>query len=222
MGYFSRLIIVTLLLITPLLSGAKLTSFRKEPVKQKTKTSRSASPPMGLVYPPMKDIPRIPQVHFQLSGDLLKVRFEVFSDPSRIHAKKVLGPKEYPDQFDVVEVFISKRFQDLKNYSYYEFQLSPYNQSYQRLIEMKEGQKTTKNFRQLMSHSTVQMTEVGWIAEMEIPLQAIGLTADHHPLIGNAFVIFNIFGLRTYWSLFLPFQDPPNFQQPEFFKPLIP
>jgi hypothetical protein len=62
-------------------------------------------------------------VHFSVSAPLL-------------NAKKVLAPGEYPYQFDVVELFVT--FSD-SGFPYFEFEVSPYNQTFQvRIVSEKE------------------------------------------------------------------------------------
>jgi len=152
-------------------------------------------------------------VHVSLADDALIARFSV-SAPS-LNAKKVLGPNEYPYQFDVVELFVT--FSD-SGFPYYEFEVSPYNQTFQvKIVSTKDHQEGVD----LGSTSTAAMVTGGWNAELAIPLKPLGWDGDPSKISGNLFSILGQWRARGYWSAFLPKAAKANFHQPQYFKPLL-
>jgi hypothetical protein len=78
-----------------------------------------------LVAPAASALKNPVEAHVSLADDALIARFSVLA-PS-LNAKKVLGQREYPYQFDVVELFVT--FSE-SGFPYYEFEVSPYNQTF--------------------------------------------------------------------------------------------
>lgn len=80
---------------------------------------------LSLVAPARSGLKDPVQATAVLENETLNVRF-VVSAPT-LNAKPALGPNEYPYQFDVVELFVS--FSD-SGFPYFEFEVSPYNQTF--------------------------------------------------------------------------------------------
>ena len=158
------------------------------------------------------------RVHFTLEGSILVASFEVLAP--KIFAKNPLPPGEFPYEYDVVEVFFAVNgSQD--NYPYYEFEVSPYNQTFEVLVELRNGEKHFSYSMDYGISSSVAMTAQGWNAEMRIPLTNLPWTGKPSDIVGNAFTILGEGDDRAYWSLSLPPQAVANFHHPEFFKPLF-
>ena len=168
---------------------------------------------LSLVAPAISAIENPVEVHAALAGDTLITRFSV-STPS-LNAKKVLASGEYPYQFDVVELFVT--FSD-SGFPYYEFEVSPYNQTFQvRILSDKEHHEGVD----LGLTSTAAMVSGGWNAELTIPLKPLGWDGNPGKIRGN---FYSTLGRspRSYWSAFLPKAARPDFHQPQYFKPLLP
>jgi hypothetical protein len=153
------------------------------------------------------------QADATLVDDTLTVHFSV-SAPS-LNAKKVLAPGEYPYQFDVVELFVT--FSD-GGFPYFEFEVSPYNQTFQvRIVSAKEHHEGVD----LGLTSTATIVTGGWTAELKIPLKPLGWGGDPATVRGNFYSILGQSRARGYWSAFLPMAAKANFHQPQYFKPLL-
>jgi hypothetical protein len=114
---------------------------------------------------------------------------------------------------DVVELFVSPQ----QGCPYYEFQVSPLNQYFE--LELLEPRvRYDRSYRSGIQHSAKVHAPGRWEAEMLIPLAAIGADADT-TLIGNAYTILGE-RPRTFWSLYLPPQERPDFHLPQHFRPL--
>jgi hypothetical protein len=165
-----------------------------------------------LVAPAVSALKNPVEAHASLADDALIARFSV-STPS-LNAKKVLGPIEYPYQFDVVELFVT--FSD-SGFPYYEFEVSPYNQTFQvRIVSAKLHQEGVD----LGLTSTATMEKGGWSAELKIPLKSLGWGGDAAKVRGNFSSILGPKLKRSYWSTFLPKAKKPDFHQPQYFQPL--
>ena len=176
-------------------------------------TSDAFACELSLVAPAISAIENPVEVHAALAGDTLITRFSV-STPS-LNAKKVLASGEYPYQFDVVELFVT--FSD-SGFPYYEFEVSPYNQTFQvRILSDKEHHEGVD----LGLTSTAAMVSGGWNAELTIPLKPLGWAGNPGKIRGN---FYSTLGRspRSYWSAFLPKAARPDFHQPQYFKPLLP
>ena len=176
-------------------------------------TSDAFACELSLVAPAISAIENPVEVHATLAGDTLITRFSV-STPS-LNAKKVLASGEYPYQFDVVELFVT--FSD-SGFPYYEFEVSPYNQTFQvRILSDKEHHEGVD----LGLTSTAAMVSGGWNAELTIPLKPLGWDGNPGKIRGN---FYSTLGRspRSYWSAFLPKAARPDFHQPQYFKPLLP
>ena len=167
---------------------------------------------LSLVAPAGSNLKDPVQAIAVLANDTLNVRFAV-SAPS-INAKKVLGPNEYPYQFDVVELFVT--FSD-SGFPYFEFEVSPYNQTFQvRIVSAKQHQEGVD----LGLTSTANIMPSGWNAELAIPLKPLGWDGDPSKVRGNFYSILGQGRARSYWSAFLPKAAKANFHQPQYFQPL--
>jgi len=153
------------------------------------------------------------QADAKLVDDTLTVHFSV-SAPS-LNAKKILAPGEYPYQFDVVELFVT--FSD-SGFPYFEFEVSPYNQTFQvRIVGEKEHHEAVN----LGLKSTATMVPGGWNAELSIPLKPLGWDGDRAKIRGNFYSVLGQGRARGYWSAFLPKAPKANFHQPQYFQPLL-
>jgi hypothetical protein len=143
----------------------------------------------------------------------LIARFAV-SAPS-LNARKVLSPGEYPYQFDVVELFVT--FSD-SGFPYFEFEVSPYNQTFQvRIVGAKDHQEGVA----LGLTSTAAMMPGGWDVKLSVALKPLGWDGDPAKLRGNFYSILGQRRERSFWSAFLPKAAKANFHQPQYFKPLL-
>jgi hypothetical protein len=176
----------------------------------------------NVVHPPMKDRPQSPTLELRLSNGILKAKFEVFTPPSQIYGKKKYSEGEFPYHFDVVEIFIRTAGEGSQNVTYYETELTPFDQTYELTLQWNDGKKSVLHDHQkVMTSTKATMKEESWIGEMEIPLKAIGLAEDTQALIGNAYVIAGPPDQLVHWSVFLPPQEKADFHKPEFFRNLI-
>jgi hypothetical protein len=168
---------------------------------------------LSLVAPAMSALKNPVKANVSVANSVLTGRFSV-SAPS-LNAKKSLGPKEYPYDFDVVELFVT--FSDT-GFPYYEFEVSPYNQTFQvRIVSAKEHHEGVD----LGLMSTAAIISGGWNAELIIPLRPLGWDGDPATIRGNLYSILGAKPKRSYWSTFLPRAKNPDFLQPQYFKPLL-
>lgn len=158
------------------------------------------------------------QVQFELQKDVLVVFFDVQSP--EIFAANPMPKDRYPYQYDVVELFVSVGGSK-NNFPYYEFEVSPYNQTFQVLLEFKGGKKHSTSPIDMGLESKATITPTGWTAEMRIPLKNLAWTGKPEDIIGNAFTIIGEGKKRAYWSLFLKPQVKAHFHVPEQFKNLL-
>jgi len=113
-----------------------------------------------------------------------------------------------------VELFVT--FSD-SGFPYYEFEVSPYDQTFQvRIVSAKQHQEGVD----LGLTSTATMEKGGWSAELKIPLKPLGWDGDPSKIRGNLYSILGQGRARSYWSVFLPKAAKANFHQPQYFQPL--
>ena len=168
---------------------------------------------LSLVAPATSALKNPVEAHVSLSDDALIARFSV-STPS-LNAKKVLAAGEYPYQFDVVELFVT--FSD-GGFPYYEFEVSPYNQTFQvRIVSAKQHQEGVD----LGSTSTAAVVTGGWNVELKLPLKPLGWDGDPKKIRGNFYSILERPPKRSFWGSFLPKAAKANFHQPQFFQALL-
>ena len=165
---------------------------------------------LSLVSPAKSVLKKPVQVKASLADDTLTVSYSVTAP---LHAVKVLGPKQYPYMFDVVELFVT--FSET-GFPYYEFEVSPFNQTFQvRIVSHALHQEGVD--LGLMSSATI--APHGWTAELKIPLKALGWDGDPQKIRGNFYSILGTH--QSFWSSFLPRAKTANFHQPQFFQPLL-
>jgi hypothetical protein len=177
-------------------------------------TARSAlACDLSLVAPAKSVLKKPVQVNASLADDILTASFSV-SAPS-LNARKVLDPQKHPYDFDVVELFVT--FSET-GFPYYEFEVSPFNQTFQvRIVSRTQHQEGVD----LGLVSSAEIRPGGWDAEMKIPLKALGWDGNPAKIRGNFYSILERAPKRSYWSSFLPRANAPNFHQPRFFQPLL-
>lgn len=167
---------------------------------------------LTLVAPARSVLKKPVQARVALAGEFLTASFSV-SAPS-LNARKTLGPKQFPYMFDVVEVFVTV---SETGFPYYEFEVSPYNQTFQvRIVTHTQRSEGVD----LGLVSSAKIVPGGWTAEMKIPLKPLGWDGDPAKIRGNLYSVLER-APRSYWSSFLPKAQKPNFHQPKFFKPLL-
>lgn len=176
---------------------------------------------LSLVYPEQQILSGPHQVTIELDRDVLIANFKVTTDPRQINGKVHLGPNEYPFQFDVVEIFISVNKFDLDDLQYFEFELSPYNENFQVLVESKNSKKKFTDRINMNIQTFTKIVDDGGIGQIKVPLKNLKWDGYPQSIMGNAFVINGHGKDRSFWSLFSPPQQKPNFHQLEFFRPLL-
>jgi hypothetical protein len=171
---------------------------------------------LRLVFPARGKEGEAIHVRYTLTDRTLVVNFEVSTRD--IDSGKVRDAEIYNG--NVVELFICTTAKPSQiPRPYYEFEVSPYNQELQVLID-KNGRFNEKWKTAGFKHSvTLQKDRPGWDATMEVPLRDLGWNGDPATLAGNAFAIVGAKGVRRFYSAYLPPQARPNFHQPRFFKP---
>lgn len=178
--------------------------------------TNTAAQSLRLIFPAHgKEGERV-QVRYGVRDKVLVVSFEVSTRD--FDSGKVADAEIYKG--NVVEVFVctnAKIGQTPR--PYYEFEVSPYDQELQVLID--QNGKFHEQWKTLgFKHSvTLRKDRPGWDATMEIPLGDLGWKGDPATLVGNAFAIVGRQGERRFYSAYLPPQTKPNFHQPKFFKP---
>jgi hypothetical protein len=174
--------------------------------------SKAVACELTLVTPATSFLKHPVQADAALADDTLSVRFAV-SNPT-LNAKKTLGPGEYPYQFDVVELFVT--FSDT-GFPYFEFDVSPFNQTFQvRIASAKQHHEGVD----LGLTSSAAIVPGGWTADLKIPVKSLGWDGDPGKIRGNFYATLGR-GQRSYWSTFLPKAVRANFHQPEYFTPLL-
>jgi len=168
---------------------------------------------LSLVAPVRSILKKPVQVKVSLADDTLTANYSVLA-PS-LNARKILGPQKYPYDFDVVELFVT--FSDT-GFPYYEFEVSPFNQTFQvKIVSHALHQEGVD----LGLVSTATILPHGWMAELKIPLKPLGWDGDPRKIRGNFYSILERAPKRSFWSSFLPRARAANFHQPQFFQPLL-
>jgi hypothetical protein len=166
---------------------------------------------LSLVAPSRSVLRKPVQVKAALADDMLTVSYAV---KAPLNAKKVLGPKQFPYMFDVVELFVT--FSE-SGFPYFEFEVSPFNQTFQ--VRIPGGGKPFQEGVDLGLVSSATLVPGGWTAELKIPLKPLGWDGDPTKIRGN---FYSILGKpQSFWSSFLPKAKTANFHQPKFFQPLL-
>lgn len=155
-------------------------------------------------------------VTFTREGASLLAHFKVTA--AAMFAKPQLARNEYPYEFDVVELFVTNAKSGSP--AYYEFEVSPYNQSLQVNV-VTPRQEYYFGVKNGFTHKAVITTD-GWEAEMNIPLASLGWDGKQPlQLIGNAYAALGEKDQRVYWSLFELPAGKPDFHVPSAFRPLF-
>ena len=167
---------------------------------------------LSLVAPAKSALKNPVQVRASLADDTLIASYSV-STP-KLNARKVLGPRQYPYMFDVVELFVA--FSET-GFPYYEFEVSPFNQTFQvRIVSHAQHQEGVD----LGLVSSAAIAPGGWTAELKIPLKPLGWDGNPRKIRGNFYSTLES-APRSYWSSFLPKAKTANFHQPQFFRSLL-
>jgi hypothetical protein len=166
---------------------------------------------LSLVAPVKSVLKKPVEVKASLTDDILTVSYSVTAP---LNAVKVLGPKQYPYMFDVVELFVT--FSDT-GFPYFEFEVSPFNQTLQVNVVSRTRHREGVDLG-LVSSATI--VPHGWTAELKIPLKSLDWDGDSSKIRGNFYSILER-APRSYWSSFLPKAKKPDFHQPQFFQPLL-
>jgi len=169
---------------------------------------------LSLVTPATSALKKPVQVKSSLADGVLTTSYSVTA-PS-LNATKVLGPGQFPYMFDVVELFVTS---SETGYPYFEFEVSPYNQTFQvRILSHAQHQEGVD--LGLISTATLRPAS-GWDAELKIPLSPLGWDGDSNKIRGNFYSVLGRGSTRSYWSTFLPKARRPDFHQPQFFQTLL-
>jgi hypothetical protein len=169
---------------------------------------------LSLVAPTRSALKKPVEVKVALADDVLIATYSV-SAPS-LNARQTLGPHQYPYMFDVVELFVT--FSET-GFPYYEFEVSPFNQTFQ--VRIVSHNQPFQEGVDLGLVSSARISHAGWTAELKIPLKPLGWDSDPGKIRGNLYSILGRAQNRSYWSSFLPKAKAPNFHQPQFFQPLL-
>jgi len=169
---------------------------------------------LSLVAPAKSVLKKPVHARASLADDTLTVGYSV-SAPS-LNAKKSLGPQQFPYMFDVVELFVT--FSET-GFPYYEFEVSPFNQTFQ--VKIISHSQPFQEGIDLGLVSAAKVLPGGWSAELKIPLKPLGWDGDPGKIRGNFYSILERAPKRSFWSSFLPKAKKANFHQPQFFQPLL-
>jgi hypothetical protein len=169
---------------------------------------------LSLVAPAKSVLKKPVQARVLLADDMLIASYSV-SAPS-LNARKTLGPRQHPYMFDVVELFVTA---SETGFPYYEFEVSPYNQTFQ--VKIAGHSQPFQEGIDLGLVSAASILPGGWTAELRIPLKPLGWDGDPKKIRGNLYSILERAPKRSFWSSFLPRATRANFHQPQFFQPLL-
>jgi hypothetical protein len=167
---------------------------------------------LSLVTPARSVLKKPVEAKASLADDTLTVSYSVTAP---LNATKVLGPKQYPYMFDVVELFVT--FSET-GFPYFEFEVSPFNQTLQ--VKIPGAGRPYQEGVDLGLVSSATIVPHGWTAELKIPLKPLGWDGDVRKIRGNFYSILER-APRSYWSSFLPKAKKPDFYQPRFFHALL-
>lgn len=156
---------------------------------------------------------------WRLDGKNLLVNFNV--DQPVLHQKKIFTATDYPFQYDVVEIFMAVNNPQDTNFHYYEFEVTPHNQVFNVHFELIDGKLKREEGVNLSAITTAHMTPTSWSASFSIPLEQLGWEGNPEYIRANFYAITDKRPKRKFWSTFLPKTNSPNFNKPEYFKPLF-
>jgi hypothetical protein len=149
----------------------------------------------------------------------LLVHFDV--DQPVLHEKKAFGVKDYPFQYDVVEIFFAVNDPKEKDYQYFELEITPNKQIFNVRFSVVGGKLSREEGVDLGAETTANKTKNDWSGSFIIPLEALGWKGDAQFIRGNFYAITGKKPNRKFWSTFLPKTSKPDFNKPEHFKPLF-
>ncbi len=153
------------------------------------------------------------RVDTELNGNFLKVHFDV--QAKEINGKPIFTAKDYPFQFDVVELFLAV---GESTYPYYEFEVTPFDQTF--VVRIDSPKKFINNVPVEWHHSA-ELTPYGWTVTMIVDLGKLGWGGDPAKIKGNLYAIQGKVPNRHFWSLSLPKMKKANFHSPQYFQNLI-
>jgi hypothetical protein len=168
---------------------------------------------LSLVTPARSVLKKPVEAKASLADDTLTVSYSVTAP---LNATKVLGPKQYPYMFDVVELFVT--FSET-GFPYFEFEVSPFNQTLQ--VKIPGAGRPYQEGVDLGLVSSATFLPHGWTAELKIPLKPLGWDGDPRKIRGNFYSILEKRPKQSFWSSLLPKARTANFHQPRFFQPLL-
>jgi hypothetical protein len=186
------------------------------PAQPLSASTESVPQILNLIFPADGEEGEVTRVRYSLKDDTLIVTYEATTRD--INPQKMGDIEIYNG--NVVELFICTTARPAQMpRPYYEFEVSPYDQELQVLID-KNGKFNEKwNTAKFKHSATIRPDRPGWDAVMEIPLKDLAWNGDPATLAGNAFAILGAKGVRRFYSAYLPPQQKPNFHEPSFFKP---
>lgn len=158
-------------------------------------------------------------VQWNIDGKDLLVHFDV--DQPVLLEKKNFGSKDYPFQYDVVEIFFAVNDPKDKDYKYYEFELTPNKQVFNVRFTVKDGKLSREEGVSLGEMTTTNVTAERWSGSFIIPLESLGWSGDLAHIRGNFYAITGKKPTRKFWSTFLPKATKPDFNKPQYFKSLF-
>jgi len=157
------------------------------PLEQAQSASSNATPQtLNLVFPADGEEGEATRVRYSLTDDTLIVTYEVTTRD--INPEKMNDIEIYNGS--VVELFICTTARPGQTpRPYYEFEVSPYNQELQVLIDINGKFNEKWNTRKFRHSATIRGGRPGWDAVMEIPLKELGWQGNPATITGNAFAI---------------------------------
>jgi hypothetical protein len=187
------------------------------PLAQAQSVSAESVPQtLNLIFPADGEEGEATRVRYSLRVYTLIVAYEVTTRD--INPEKMGDTEIYNG--NVVELFICTTARPAQTpRPYYEFEVSPYNQELQVLIDRNGKFNEKWNTPKFRHSAAIRPDRPGWDAVMEIPLKDLAWNGDPATLAGNAFAILGAKGVRRFYSAYLPRQQKPNFHEPSFFKP---
>lgn len=150
---------------------------------------------------------------------MIYAKFEV--NAPKIFAPPTLASGQYPYQFEAVELFLRTNQDSQEKFSYYEIELSPFNQTFTVRVDCANSKKAFVNDVDLGLKTKVTRKELGWTGEMWIPTVKLSWKGKSEDITGNLYAILGQKPNRSFYSSFTPPQVKPNFHLPELFKRLF-
>jgi hypothetical protein len=167
--------------------------------------------PLKLVHPANIVKNTAVSVDFELRDRALVARFEVRGAAAPYVNKDLARDRSQHGlwDWDVVEVFVRP---NPASSDYFEFQVSPLGQFFELQIHEPRKRVNARFHCEGLEYSAYRL---------KIPLDPLGWDGRVESVTGGAFAILGEPRARTYWALFLPKQDTPDFHLPERFGRLL-